>query len=108
MSDFNPDVNQTDDCCLPCDPCPVPTTQEECIGELTGSITGAISMPCCCPRLYTRTFVLNIGPQTEPTLLTFLQGTVTAWETSGYLVLGHSTTDIGAGWKFSFTVGWYA
>ena len=94
-----------DDCCRP--DCPPPTTENEpCEGDI--QLAGKIALECCCPRLYTQTQIVAIGPQSEASLVTFLQGTVTAYETSGYLVLAHSLIDTGAGWALGLTIGWYA
>ncbi len=79
-----------------------PQTQEQEYCE------GKIMMPCCCPRLYTRTQILQLGPQSEPDLQNLLQTTVSNYEASGYLVLGHSLIDTGAGWVLGLTIGWYA
>ena len=84
-----------------------PGTQDEhelCEAE----IQGMIKMPCCCPRLYTRTQILSLGPQTEAQLVNLLQSTVSNYEASGYLVLAHSLIDTGAGWALGLTIGWYA
>ncbi len=69
---------------------------------------GTFRMEKCCCNLNTRTFILNIGPQSESNLITFLQNTVNAYESGGYVIIGHSVTDIGAGWLFALTVGWYS
>ena len=100
--------NQMDnDCCKP--DCPPPSTQDEpCTGTLSGAITGTVTMDCCCPRLYSRTFILNPPPQTIAQLQTYLQNTVSAYENSGYIVLAHSVTDAGGGWVVGLTVAWYA
>ena len=71
---------------------------------------GTLKIECCCPptpQIVTRTFHQNIGPQSEAALIAFLMATTTAWENAGYLILAHNATDIGAGWMFNFTVGWY-
>ncbi len=68
---------------------------------------GTIELDCHCPILKTKTFVLNVGPQTEATLLTFEGNTFAAWENAGYNIMAHSITDTGSGWLFVFTVGWY-
>jgi hypothetical protein len=65
-------------------------------------------MECCCPTLRTRTFHLNIGPQSEASLIAFLSATTVAYESAGYLVMGHSVADIGAGWLLNLSIGWYA
>ena len=88
--------------------CPAPTPQQEdCVG--TGTIQGTVTlnMPCCCPRLYTRTFVIRLNPSDIPTLEGNIASTVNAWEAAGYLVLGHSLTDVGGGWLINLTIGWY-
>ncbi len=91
-----------------CEPdIPPPGTQQEpCEADV--QLAGKLTMECCCPRLYTRTQIVNIGPQSEASLINFLQGTVNAYETTGYLVLAHSLIDTGAGWALGLTVGWYA
>ncbi len=108
MATFDPQIKQTSDACVPTVPCELPSTQQECEGTIDGHITGKIMMPCCCPRLYTRTFVLDIGPLAETALTAFKQNTVTAWEAANYLVLAHSTEDTGAGSRLGLTIGWYA
>lgn len=97
------EVIQQADHCGPSEPPPTPQSEHDC----TGTIQGTVRMECCCPRLMTRTFVVNIGPQSEPSLIAFILATAGAWEASGYLILGHSIVDAGAGWVFGFTVGWY-
>ena len=87
------------DHCHPHAPCPVP--QEE-------TCKGTISLDCHCPRLFTRTFVQNIGPQTEPALRANVQTTANAWEAGGYVVQALNVLDTGAGWMLTLTVGWYA
>jgi len=69
---------------------------------------GSIKLDCVCPMLKTKTFVLNIGPQTEVSLNSFQVTTFNSWEVAGYLIMAHSLVDTGAGWGFAFTVGWYA
>lgn len=97
----------TKDCCKP--DCPPPSTdQEPCTGTLNGAITGTVTMECCCPRQYTRTFIVNIGPQSEGALITYLQNTVNAYENAGYQIVAHSLVDVGAGWLLGLTVGYYA
>ena len=89
--------------------CPAPTPQQEepCEGELQGSITGKVYLKCCCPRLYTATAILEIGPQTVAQLRAILQNTASAWETNNYLLLGSHITDTGGGWIVGLHIGWY-
>lgn len=97
------------DCCKPDCPAPTPQqTDEYCEGTLTGTINGTVRMEkCCCPQLMTRTFIVDIGPRNLAALIAFLQSTVTAYETTGYLVLAHSLTDTGSNWLLGLTIGWY-
>ena len=97
-------VNQGDHC----EPnVPPPTTEEErCEADV--QLAGKLYLECCCPRLYSETQIVNIGPQSEGDLQAFLQGTVNAYEGVGYVVLAHSLVDTGAGWLLGLTVGWYA
>ena len=88
------------DGCVPDAPAPQQNEPEYC--------HGTIKMECCCPRLYTRTFIVPIGPQTEPQVTTFLGNTVTSYESNGYLVMAHGLVDVGAGWLLTLTIGWYA
>ena len=97
-------VNPTDDFHPDC-PAPTPQQEDPCEGDI--QLSGKLVYHCCCPRLYTRTFILKLGPQTEPQLMTTAQGTVNAWEAGGYLVLAHSLTDLGSEWLFNLTIGWY-
>lgn len=93
-------------CCPDC-PAPNPQTDEEpCIADV--ALTGQLTMQCCCPRLYTRSFFTQLAPQTEAQLKTYGDGTVAAWEGAGYLIMAHSIVDTGAGWMLGLTVGWYA
>ncbi len=91
--------------CCPSTPPPDPQA-EPCMADV--ELTGKLTMECCCPQMYTRTFFIQLGPQTEPQLNAFVNGTVAAWEGAGYLVLAHSIVDTGAGWMIGLTVGWYA
>lgn len=86
--------------CGPSEPAPQQTNEEYC--------EGTIRIPCCCPKLMTRTFIVPIGPQTEPQVAGFMSTTVNNYEANGYLILGHSLVDTGAGWLLGLTVGWYA
>lgn len=95
-------------CCQPDCPAPPGTDQEPCTGTLQGAITGTVTMECCCPRLYSRTFIVQVPPQTEGSLQAYLQNTVNAYEAGGYVVLAHSLVDAGAGWMLGLSVGWYA
>ena len=106
MATHDPKLQQKTDACVPQVQCPQPQA-EDCNAEvqLTGKL---MHMECCCPRLYTRTYIIDIGPQTEPQLQAYLANTVASWENAGYLILGHSLVDTGAGWKLGLTVGWYA
>ena len=104
---FEPVNEVRDDCCCPQEP-PPSTDQEPCQGTLTGSISGTVTMDCCCPRLYSRTFIVTIGPQSEGSLVAFLQNTVNSYENMGYVVLAHSLIDTGAGWVLGLSIGWYA
>ena len=93
------------DCCRP--DCPPPGTQEQpCEGDI--QLAGKVVLDCCCPRLYSRTQIVNIGPQSEANLINFLQNTVSAYEAQGYIVLAHSLIDVGAGWVLGLSVAWYA
>lgn len=92
--------------CTPDCPAPQPQQEEPCEGEVR--LTGALVMPCCCPRLHTRSFAIQVGPQTEAQVQAYIQATVNAWEGAGYLIMAHSLTDIGGGWLLNLTVGWYA
>ena len=90
-----------------CPDVPPPTTEQEpCEADI--QLAGKLFLECCCPRLYTRTQIIQIGPQSEGNLQAFLQGTVNAYEGAGYVVLGHSLIDTGAGWLLGLTVGWFA
>lgn len=93
-------VKQTAERCEPSQPAPQQTENPMC--------NGTFQMECCCPKLRTRTFALQLGPMTEAQLRTYIQNTVNAYESSGYMILGHSLVDIGAGWMLGLTVGWYA
>lgn len=68
---------------------------------------GHFELDCHCPILKTKTFVINVGPQTEAALMAYQQNTFSAWENAGYNVMAHSITDTGAGWLFVLTVAWY-
>lgn len=102
MTDFK-NVEQKDGC-KPDTPAQPQATKDPCTGE----IHGTVSMECCCPMLRTRTFIVSIGPQTEPQVAAYLQNTVNAYEGSGYMILAHSLVDVGAGWLLGLTVAWYA
>jgi hypothetical protein len=91
-----------------CPDCPAPTPQQEEPCEADVALTGKLTMECCCPRLYTRTFHTQLAPQSEAALLAYLAATAAAWEAGNYLLLGHSIVDTGSGWLFGLTVGWYA
>jgi len=99
------DYTVKEDRCEPNMPCPQPEPRD-CEGDIT--LQGKLVMECCCPQLRTKTFIINIGPQTEASLFTFLQNTVDSWESNGYLVMAHSLVDTGAGWGLGLTVGYYA
>lgn len=100
--------------CEPSTPAPTPQNEEPCEGEIVGKahgcldITGTVTMPCCCPRLYTRTFVIDLPPQSNPSVSGTIQATVNAWEAAGYLILAHGVMDTGPGYRVTLTVGWYA
>lgn len=102
MTDF--DNVQGADCCKPSEPCDPPTTQNVCEGQITGVMT----YECCCPLLYTRSFIVNIGPQSEGALIAYLQSTVSAYEAANFRVIAHSLIDTGSGWVLGLTIGWYA
>ncbi len=102
MSDFEPQMVQHDSHCEPQEP--PPGTDDVC----EGTITGTVRLECCCPRLYSRTLQANIGPQAEADMANFIVATANSYEANGYVVLGHSLTDTGAGWRLFLTVGWYA
>ena len=102
----NPKVQQ--DGIHPDCPAPTPQQQEPCEGEIMGTISGKLIYECCCDRLYTRTFAIKVGPQTDDQVVATIQSTVSAWEANGYLVLAHSITDLGGSWLVGITVGWYS
>ena len=106
MADHDVNANVQQDAIHPDCPAPTPQQEDPCEGDLT--LSGKLVMPCCCPRLYTRTFILDLPPQTETALTAQKQATVNAWETAGYLILAHSTEDTGAGTRLGLTVAWYA
>ncbi len=93
------------DHCEPDIPPPPTTDQGPCEGDI--QLAGRIVLNCECCRLVSRTNIVNIGPQTEASLITFLQGTVNAYEGMGYVVLAHSLVDTGSGWLLGLTVAWY-
>ncbi len=99
MGDFKAAVVLKGDHCHPQHRCPDPHEHDHC--------EGTIKLDCHCAKLRTQTFIVNIGPQSEPSLNSFLQTTVNAWEAAGFLILGHSLIDTGAGWMLGLTVGWY-
>ena len=101
-------VVQKADRCEPSEPAPQQQDQEPCQGTLEGSISGTLRMDCCCPRLITRTFIIQLPPQQVSNLLQVLQNTVGAYENNGYMVLAHSLTDTGGGWMLGLTIGYYA
>ena len=96
---FDCKIVQKTDHCHPHTHCPEPVN-EQCEGRFT--------FECCCPRLRTQTFVINIGPQTEPQLRTFVGNTANAWEAGGFVIQAVNVLDTGAGWMLTLTVGWYA
>jgi hypothetical protein len=103
-------VVQKADHCAPSIPLPTPTPQqvETCDSQFSGNLSGVIKMACCCPQLRSRTFVVQVPPQVNPTYAGYLQATINAWEAAGYIMLAHHGIDVGGGWIFVFTVGWYA
>ncbi len=104
MSEFECELVQKPDHCQPTHECPDPGQAEEC----EGSIEGVIKLNCRCPHLHTKTFVINIGPQTEPQLRAFVGNTANAWENAGYVIQAVNVIDTGAGWMLVIAVGWYA
>jgi len=96
-----------DDHCHPDHPAPDPGHDHD--GDCKGVIQGNVTLHCDnhCHRLRTRSFVINIPPQTEPAMRAFEQATFNAWENGGYLVMAHSIVDVGAGWNLSLTIAWY-
>ncbi len=104
MTDFNCEIVQKPDHCHPKVHCPDPGLVDECEGVIEGSIR----LNCTCPHLHTRTFVINIGPNTEPQLRAFVQNTANAWEAGGYVIQAVNVLDTGAGWMLVIAVGWYA
>lgn len=93
------EVVQKDTHCEPNEPAPQ-AEHEMCEGK--------IMIECCCPRLQTRTFTLEIGPQTVQQMRGYANATVNNYENAGYVILSMMLVDSGAGWVFGFTVGWYA
>ena len=100
------------DGCHPDMPAPeVPTTTgdgDEHPHNCHGHINGTVSLHCCCPRLHSRTWAVEVGPRTEPQLRSYAASTLNAYEAAGYVVLAHSLVDAGAGWILTLTIGWYA
>ena len=90
---------QKTDGCEPNEPAP----QQE-----TEYCEGTFKMEKCCCKLNSRTFIVSIGPQTEPQLAAFTQNTVSNYEANGYVVLAHSLVDTGSGWLLGLTIGWTA
>ena len=93
---------------------PRPTVQsEQCEGEIYDAnlhigdccFHAKIRMDCCCTREFTRTFVLQFGPQTEPQVSANGVGTLNAYEMMGWKVVAHSFTDVGGGWLMFLTIG---
>lgn len=103
MTDFKCEIVQKPDHCHPVTHCPEHQDHDEC----EGSIQGTIKLDCRCPQLHTRTFVINVGPQQEPALRTFVGNTTSAWENAGYVIQAINVLDTGAGWMMVLTVGWY-
>lgn len=101
-------VVQKTDHCAPSQPVPTPQEPDVCDSQFSGNLSGVIKMACCCPKLRTRTFVIQVPPQGNPVYAAFLTTTINAWEAAGYLVIAHHAVDVGGGWVLVLTVGWYA
>ena len=84
-------------------PDPMPGTQQE--HECDISLTGKLRM--CCPCLMSRTFVIDLNPSDLASMKAAVGTTAQAYEAGGWIVLGHSFADVGAGWVLFLTIGWY-
>ncbi len=104
MNDETQDIGfeEHDDHCAPSQPQQHHEDHDDdCKGEIV------LHCNSHCHQLRTRSFVINVAPQTEAQLRAFMQNTFNAWQNANYLVMAHSVIDTGSGWTFTFTVGYY-